>query len=69
MPESGELRRVVDILKPQQEVSLAGHPKNCFYISSSAFLHILFNRELLGGLIQLDQIIKIQAYDKPIYLS
>ena len=49
-----EPRSVVDILEIQQDVSVAEHPTNHSYIDSSASLHILFNQELLGGIIQLD---------------
>ena len=43
LPESEELRIVVDTLKSQQEVSAAGHPKNHLYIYSGASVHILFS--------------------------
>ena len=49
-------------------MSVAGHPEYFLFINSSASLHIIFNRELLGGVIKLDRQIKIQAGDKPIHL-
>ena len=69
LPEPEVLRSVVDTLKPQQDVSVVGHPKNHLYIDSGESVHILFNRLLLGGLTQLDRVIKIQAGGKPIHLS
>ena len=51
-PEPEELRSVVGIFETQQEV-MTGHPKNRLYIDNGAFVHILFNQELFGGLIQL----------------
>ena len=56
-------------MEPQQNVSVAGHPKNHLYIDIGVFVHNLFNQELLGSIIQLDWIIKIQAGGKPIHLS
>ena len=56
-------------METQQDVSVAGHPKNFLYINSRVSIHILFNQELLGGLIQLDWVIKIQADGNPIHLS
>ena len=49
--------------------SVAGHPKNRLYIDSGASLHILFNKELMGGLQDLDRPLKIQAGGKPIHMS
>ena len=54
---------------PQHLASVAGHPKNRLYINSGASIHILFNKELLGGIVNLDKSIKIQAGGKPIHLS
>ena len=54
---------------PQCLVSVARHPDNCLYINSGVSVHTLFNRELLGGLIKLDQVIKVQAGGKIIHLS
>ena len=54
---------------PQRMTSVAGHPKNCLYIGSGASLHIIFNKELMGGLQSLDRPLKIQAGDKPIHIS
>ena len=69
MPEPEELRSRVATMEPQREISGAGHPKNRLYINNGVSVHIIFNQELLGGLIQLDWIIKIQAGGKPIHLS
>ena len=49
--------------------SVAGHPKNRLYIDSGASLHILFNKEIMGGLQNLDSPLKIQAGGKPIHMS
>ena len=49
--------------------SVAGHPKNCLYINSGASIYILFNKELLGGLVILNRPLKIQAGGNPIHLS
>ena len=68
-PEPVESRSGEDASTPQRLVSVAGHPKNHLFIDSGASLHIIFNRELLGGLIKLDRAIKIQAGGKPIHLS
>ena len=65
MPEPEELGNV----ETQREVSIAEHPKNCLCIDSGSSVHILFNQELLGGLIELDLDIKIQAGGKLIHLS
>ena len=50
-------------------MSVAGHLKNRLFIDSGASLHVIFNKELLGGLIKHDRAIEIQAWDKPIHLS
>ena len=68
-PKVEELRSGDDTLISQRLVSVAGYPKNHLYINSGASIHILFKRELLGGLIKLDRVIKIQAGGKPIHLS
>ena len=68
LPEPEELRSVVDTLQLQQEVSVAGYSKNRLHIDSDPSIHILLNWELVGGLIQLDRVIKIQADGKPIHL-
>ena len=67
--ELEELKSGEDTLTPQRLVSVPEHPKNHLYINSGASIHTLFNWELLGGLIQLDRSIKIQAGEKPIHLS
>ena len=61
-----EPRRGNDPSTPQRLASVAGHPKNRIYINSGASIHILFNKELLGGIVDLDKSIKIQAGGKPI---
>ena len=53
----------------QRMTSIAGHPKNHLYIDSGAFLHILFNKELMGGQQNLDRPLKIQAGGKLIHMS
>ena len=68
-PKPEELRSGEDTLTPQRLVSMAGYSKNRLNIDSGEFVHILFNRELFGGLIKLDQIINIQVSGKPINLS
>ena len=67
MSEPEELSSMIDTLEPQQDVSVAGHPKNHLYMDSGASVHILFNQDLLGGLVQLDRVIEIQAGGKPIH--
>ena len=49
-----ELRNVDDGSTPQRMTSVAGHPKNRLYINSGTSLHILFNKELLGELHNID---------------
>ena len=72
---SPEIPRSVKIPIPETEESRSGkevstrHPKNCLYINSGTFINILFNKELLGGLVNLDRPLKIQAGGKPINLS
>ena len=69
VPEPEESRSADDASIPQRLASVAGHPKNCLYIDSGASIHILFNKELLGGIVDLNKSIKIQAGGKPIHLS
>ena len=40
LSEPEELRSVVDTLKPQQKVNMAGHPNHHLYIYSGASIHI-----------------------------
>ena len=54
---------------PQRMTSVAGHPNNCLYIDSGASLHILFNRELMGGLQNLVNPLKIEVGGKPIHMK
>ena len=68
-PEPKESGSGEDASTPQRQVSVTGHPKNCLCIDSGASLHIIFNRELLEGLIKLNRPIKIQAGGKRILLS
>ena len=49
--------------------SVAGHPKNRLYIDSAASLHILFNKELLGGLHNIANPLKVQAGGKPFHIK
>ena len=69
VPEPEESRSGDDSSTPQRLASVAGHPKNRLYMDSGASIHILFNKELLGGIVNLDKSIKIQADGKPIHLS
>ena len=55
VPEPEETRSGDDASTPQCLASVAGHPKNRLYIDSSASIHILFNKELLGGIVNLDR--------------
>ena len=59
VPEPEESRSGDDASTPQRLASVAGHPKNRLYIDSGASIHILFNKELLGGIVDLDKSIKI----------
>ena len=49
--------------------SVIGHPKNRLYIDSSISLHILFNKELLGELNDIEVPLKIQAGGKPFHIK
>ena len=69
VPEPEKSRSGDDASTPQCLASVAGHPKNCIYIDSGASIHILFNKELLGGIVDHEKSIKIQAGGKPIHLS
>ena len=68
VPEPEESRRGDDPSTPQRLASVVGHLKNRLYIDSGASIHILFNKELLGGIVDLDKSIKIQAGGKPNHL-
>ena len=68
-PEPDESKSVDDASTPQRLVSVAGHLKNRLFIDIGASLHIIINRELLGGFIKVDRAIKIQAGGNPIHLS
>ena len=48
---------------------VAEYLKNRIYINSGASIHVLFNKELLGGIVNLNRALKIHADDKPIHLS
>ena len=48
---------------------MAGHPKNRLYIDIGASIHILFNKELLVDIVNLDKSVKIHADGKPIHIS
>ena len=55
---------------PQQSLwSSAGHPKNRLYIDSGASVHIIFNHELLEGILAIDRPLQISAGGKDIHLS
>ena len=69
MPETEESRSGDNALIPQRLSSVAGHPKNCLYIDSGASIHILFNKELLGSIVNIHKSVKIHAGGKPIHLS
>lgn len=69
VPEPEESRRGDDASTPQRLASVAGHPKNRLYIDSGTSIHILFNKELLGGITNLDRTLKIHAGGTPIHLS
>ena len=60
-----ELRSVDDSSTPQRMTSIAGHPKNQLYIDNGASLYILFNKELLRELNNIDVPLKIHAGGKP----
>ena len=64
-----ELRNEDKDSTSQRMTSVTGHPKNRFYIKSGASLHVLFNKELIGRLQNLDRPLKIQAGGKPIHMS
>ena len=49
--------------------SVAEHPKNRLYIHSGASLHILFNKELLGELYNINKPLKIQPGGKLFHIK
>ena len=49
--------------------SVAEHPKNRLYIHNGASLHILFNKELIGELHNINKPLKIQAGGKPFHIK
>ena len=51
IPEIEESRSADKDSAPQRMTSVAGHQKNRLYIDSGASLNILFNKELMGGLV------------------
>ena len=53
----------------QHMASMTGHPNNCLYIISAASIHTFFNKELFGGLMNLDRPLNIQTGGKSIHLS
>ena len=69
MSEPEETRSGDDASTPQHQASVAGHLKNSLYINSGASIHILFNKELLSDIVNLDRALKIHAGGKPIHLS
>ena len=64
-----ELRSTDNSSTPQRMTSVAGHPKNRLYIDSGASLHILFNKELMGELHNIDKPLKIQTGGKPSHIK
>ena len=68
VPKGKEPKPGDDPSTPQRLASVAGHPKNRLYIDSGASIHILFNRELLGVIVNIEKYINIQAGSKPINL-
>ena len=68
-PKPEESSSGEDTSTPQRLVSVTGYPKKRLFIVSGASIHILFNKELLGGIVSLNRALKIHASGKPIYLS
>ena len=64
-----ESRSVEEASTPQHMTSVAENPKNWVYIDSGASIHILFNKELIGGVVNLHMPLKIQDGGKPIHMS
>ena len=64
-----ELRSVDNGSTSQRITSVAGHPKNRLYIDSGASLYILFNKELLGKLHNINKPLKIQIGGKPFHIK
>ena len=62
-----ELRSEDKKSTPQRMTSVAGYPKNRLYIDSGTSLHILLNKERLGGLHDTTNPRKIQAGSKPFH--
>ena len=69
IPEPKESRNGKEALTPQHMTSVSGHPNNCLYINNSTSIHTLFNKELLGDLVNPDRSLKIQTGGKTILLS
>ena len=64
-----ELRSVDDGSTQQRMTSVAGYPKNRLYIDSGPYLHILFTKEVLGKLDNINKPLKIQAVGKPFHIE
>ena len=64
-----ELRSVDDSSTPQRMTSVTVNPKNRLYINCGASLHILFNKELLGELNNIEMPLKIQARGKLFHIK
>ena len=64
-----ELRSVDEDSTPKHMTSVTGHPKNRLYIDSGASLHILFNKELVGELQNIDKPLKIKAGGKSFHIK
>ena len=58
-----------DNLTQQRMTSVTGHPKNRLYIDSGAYLHILFNKELLKEVHNINKPLKIQAGGKSFHIK
>ena len=60
LSEIEELKSAKEASTPQRMVSVVRHSKTRLDIDSGASIHILFNKELLGGLVNLNVPLKIQ---------
>ena len=69
IPEIEESRIGKESSTPQRMTSVAAHSKSRVYIDSGASILILFNKELMGGLVNLNRPLKIQTGGKLIHLS
>ena len=58
MPDPEEPRSGEEASTSQRMASMAGYLKNFLYIDNSTSIHILFNKELFEGLVNLDRPLK-----------